>query len=51
MMFAASATTNWFSDTESLKWYLACSDLRALYIDCVNARSLWALGATRATLS
>ena len=49
MMFAALATTNWFSETESCKPYFFSMFLSAWYIDCVNARSLCALGAISAT--
>ena len=51
MMFAAFATTNWFSETESSKPYFFCMLRSAWCIDCVNARSLCALGAISATFS
>jgi len=51
MMFAALATTNWFSEMETSKPYFFSMFLSAWYIDCVNARSLCALGAISATFS
>src|SRR5664279_2784158 len=51
MTFAAVATTNWLSETEISRLYFALREFRASTIDCVKARSLTALGATRATLS
>jgi hypothetical protein len=51
MMLAASDTTYSYAETEIVR----CSDdfrlSRALYIDCVKARSFVALGAMRATFS
>src|SRR5664280_2813664 len=51
MTFAAVATTNWLSETETSRLYFALREFSASTIDCVKARSLTALGATRATLS
>src|SRR5664279_5297952 len=51
MTFAAVATTNWLSETETSKLYFALREFSASTIDCVKARSFTALGATRATLS
>ncbi len=51
MMFAAFATTNWFSETESSKPYFFCRLRSAWCIDCVNARSVCELGAISATFS
>src|SRR6266542_6898913 len=48
--FAASSTTNLLSETAMSRLYLDFSRLRASNLDCVNARSFVALGATRATL-
>src|SRR5664280_2404049 len=51
MTFAAVATTNWLSETETSRLYFALREFSASTIDCVKARSFTALGATRATLS
>ena len=49
MTFAAVATTNWLSEIATSRLYFVLSELSASTIDCVKARSLTALGATRAT--
>ena len=51
MMLAASDTTYSFAETEIFRFSDVFRLSRALYIDCVKARSLVALGATSATFS
>src|SRR5579872_20715 len=49
MIAAASATTNSFCETEICRCWVDFMPSRAVYIESVKARSLMALGATRAT--
>jgi hypothetical protein len=51
MALAASSTTNLLSEIEICRFSEVFSEFSASTIDCVNARSLTALGATTATLN
>src|SRR6266542_137907 len=51
MALAASSTTNRLSETAISRFSVSFSAFNASDIDCVNARSFVALGATRATFS
>src|SRR6266705_4397112 len=51
MAFATLATSNWFSEIDIWRLYLVFRLFTASTIDCVNARSFVALGATIATFS